>query len=738
MTDTVYTLDTARDRLTFDRTGRLISLRPFGEANLELLAPNDDDPAFIIQYLDESRTFREVSSRQAGAVTCTRQQGELTFTFTSLTGLDLYAAVTIRANPTERDTIWSFSLGNRAGLRVTSVQFPFVVMPYRLGDSGGEALVWPFGPGQLLRSPRPQDLAPDCAHTWQLVPENGTPWHYPGYTGAQFLAYYDARAGLLLQAHDAEGYVKLLKPVHRGKGLRLGLAHVGDWPRNGERVLPYRVMLGSFEGDWYDAADLYRSWSLSQPWAKPLARRKDIPGWLLDSPPHIIVRIQGQLDAGPAEPNEAFLPYKKIVPLLEPLAKELNAPLVPVIMSWERPGPWIYPDCFPPAGGDESLRGFSRMARERGWHVGTFCNGTRWVTGHYWAGYDGTKYYHERNGSASVCRTHSGEPWKEYWDTSWRPSYACCAGAALTRVTAAEFYRHMLDDGLDWIQFFDQNVGAASFACYSADHGHAPEPGRWMTDAMRALIGELHALEAQTAADSGGERAAVLSVEAPCNEYNLQDFAICDVRVVPEGHVHWSSRWIPLYHYLYHECILIQGGFGMGPEPYHMPIRTAYNLVVGEIPGAVLTGDGRLLNYDTENWAPWEPYIGSNADAVESLRAATALRRGPGKDWLVYGRMQRPAQVEGIEVIAWERGGKVHRIPAVFQGAWRAPDGRFALALANWTNAPRQVKVRDARLGAAVNAFISGRELTRMAVASTDKLLHVTIPALGAVLLCAG
>ena len=30
------------------------------------------------------------------------------------------------------------------------------------------------------------------------------------------------------------------------------------------------------------------------------------------------------------------------------------------------------------------------------------------------------------------------------------------------------------------------------------------------------------------------------------------------------------------------------------------------------IPGAVLTGDGRLLNYDTENWAPWEPYIGSN------------------------------------------------------------------------------------------------------------------------------
>ncbi|MCE5259465.1 MAG: DUF6259 domain-containing protein, partial [Chloroflexi bacterium] len=730
------TLQTCRDRLTFDAaTGRLVSLFPLDKPGCELIEANGDDPAFIIQYLDNDRAFREISSSQAGAVTCRGETGALTFSYAGLAGLNLSVTFTVRAAPDDRYSYWSFSLANNAGLRVTNVQFPFIVMPYRLGESGGEALVWPLGPGQLLRAPRPQDLAPDCAHTWQLVPENGTPWHYPGYTGAQFLAYYGAQAGLFLAARDAEGYIKLIKPVHHSRGLRLGMAHVGDWPSSGARALPYELVLGSFEGDWYDAADLYRAWSLQQPWARPLSARQDIPGWLLDSPPHVIVRIQGELDAGPAEPNEAFLPYRKIIPLLEPLAKAWDAPLVPVIMSWERPGPWIYPDCFPPAGGDESLTEFSKLVRERGWHVGTFCNGTRWVTGHYWSNYDGTAYFAEHEGLASVCCTHEGVPWKEYWDTSWRPSYACCAGAALTRATAVNYYQHMLDDGLDWIQFFDQNVGAASFACYAEDHNHPPEPGRWMTTAMQGLIGELHALEARATAESGEERKIALSVEAPCNEYNLQDFAICDVRVVPEGHVHWSSRWIPLYHYLYHECILIQGGFGMGPEPYHMPIRTAYNLVVGEIPGAVLTGDGRLLNYDTENWAPWEPYIGSNADALQSLHAATALRRGPARDWLVYGRMQRPAQVEGIEIVEWEREGKVHRIPAVFQGAWRAPDGRFALLLANWTNDARTVTLRDPRLMGDLSLVTSAEQLSTTRLNAMDSAYRVTVPSLGAVLL---
>ena len=110
--------------------------------------------------------------------------------------------------------------------------------------------------------------------------------HYPGGTFAQFLAYYNEQAGLYLACEDTAANVKMIMPVHREPGMRLGMAHIGDWPSTGERTLEYDVVLGTFTGDWYAAADLYRQWALQQPWATPLQRRTDVPAWLLDSPPY--------------------------------------------------------------------------------------------------------------------------------------------------------------------------------------------------------------------------------------------------------------------------------------------------------------------------------------------------------------------------------------------------------------------------------------------------------------------
>ncbi len=641
----------------------------------------------------------------------------------------------VKASRADALSHWSLSVRNGAGLRIVDVQFPFVVLSYRLaGQPGSEALVWPFGPGMLLRAPKPQDVEPDCAHTWQLCPENGDIGHYPGYTFAQFMAFYNDRAGLYLACHDTAGRVKLLKPVHREPSLRLGVSHVGDWPAQGERALEYDIVLGSFAGDWHAAAERYRDWSLGQPWAsKPLHARTDVPGWLLDSPPHIIVRIQGQLDIGPTTPNEAFLPYPKIIPLLERVSQQIGAPVLPVIMSWEQPGPWIYPDCFPPAGGSKSLIEFTALARERGWHVGTFCNGTRWVTGHFWSGYDGADHFAEQDGAATVCRTPAGDLWKESWDATWRPSYAGCLGAPRTRDIASHFVRTVIDLGLDWIQFFDQNVGCCTFPCFAADHDHPPVPGLWMTDAMRTTVDTFHALAAESRANApaGAVREIVYSVEGLVNECFLGDFQICDVRVVPPGHS--PASWIPLYHFLYHEFILIQGGFGSAPEPHHLPIRNAYNWVIGEIPGAVLKGDGLLLNNDTFNWAPWEPQVGDNEQSIDMLRAATVLRRGAAKDFLVYGRMLAPAKVEGIQTMRWQHGGRDHRIPAVFHAAWQSPDGRRAVALANWTAEPQQVTLVDERLGARVDVHTAAQAVEWRSVEVDQGVLRLVLPPLSCV-----
>jgi hypothetical protein len=191
-----------------------------------------------------------------------------------------------------------------------------------------------------------------------------------------------------------------------------------------------------------------------------------------------------------------------------------------------------------------------------------------------------------------------------------------------------------------------------------------------------------------------------MSVESAPAEIHLGSIALCDIRAVVEGHRAADPLWdgaIPLFHFLYHELVPIQGAFGWAPEPHHVALRNAWNLVIGELPGGVLTPSGRLLDRDTVNWAPWDDPVEDPAAGLAVLRAGLALRRGPGRDLLVFGRMERTARVRGVATLRWSSGGRDHAIPAVVHRTWRAPDGRLGLVLANWSDASRRVVVEDPR-----------------------------------------
>ncbi len=725
-------LGNTNHRLEFDpKTAQLLSLRNVGDSTQEFIESEVPEPMFIIQYVDGTKSFRQIASTEASHTSVSILAGVLTAKFHQLGGLDLNAEVTVRTSNEDPASRWSIEVDNNSGLLITDVQFPFVIVRYHLdGQTGTEALLRPYSVGQLQRAPEPAQMHPDSPVAWQFLPENGDSGHYPGLTFAQFLAYYNDRAGVYMACDDTAGSIKLIKTVHRGKGIRLGVAHVGDWPSHGSRALGYHVVLRTFKGDWYDAAELYRQWSLQQAWARaPLHKRPTVPRWLLDSPPHLVFRIQGEIDAGPAPLNTQFVPYPRIIPLAEKAAKHLNAPVVPIIMAWERPGPWVYPDCFSPAGGDQSLREFTSAARTRDWHVGTYCNGTRWVTAHYWTGYDGRTYFEDHDGNASVCRTVDGRRWAESWDRLWRPSYACCAAAPPTQQIAERFVQHLLDDGLDWIQFLDQNVGCCTFPCFSTAHGHSPAPGRWMTSAMEELLSKLRA-----AADKTG-RQVVLSVENAPNEYFMSRFDICDVRVAPPGYTRYEPDFVPLWNFLYHEFTLIQGSFGYGPDPYYTSTRNAYNFVTGAIPASILTGTGQLLNREGDPWAAWEPPMGNEDDTWEVFRTTTALRCGKAHDFLVYGRMERPANIDGIVTKSWLYKERENRIPAVFHSAWSSPNGRFGIVLANWTSEGQTVHIHDRRLGPRYVKTVSATEMASTTHTAGTAAVEVLLPPLSCVLL---
>lgn len=680
-------LQTSKERMLLDEFGRIVSFTSLAAPEQEWIV-SETFPAFMLQYKDKNR-FVEVESCTDCVLTKETEQG-LECTYHNVGGLPLH--VTLLAEVRDDSFQFTASLENQEHIEVTGIGYPMIIVKYGLGsDNRNDALLYPRNTGVLYQAPEPFHLEPDSFHAWRFLPENGDTYHYPGQIFAQFLAYYNNEVGIYAACDDITGQLKLIKPVHRD-GLRLGFFHAADW-RN-SRNLGYHIILKSFCGDWYQAADLYRQWSGSQHFSIPLSKRNDIPEWLLDSPPHVVLRIKGRLDEGPATPNDCFQPYEKAIPILEQVAKELDAPLAPIIMSWENKGPWVYPDCFPPAGGDDSLSRFTSMARERGWHVGSYCNGTRWVTANYWSGYNGTDYLAKFEGEKTFCHTIDGKPWKEHWDMSWRESYPTCLFVEQTRKTAEDFCRHLMEDGLDYIQFLDQNVGCTAFPCYSTDHGHPPMPGKWMTDAMEELGNTFVNIQKESG------RPMTFALEQPCCEYFMPYIQICDVRVGPPGHSYYKKGFVPLAMYLFHEYMLFQGAFGCGQEPYHLPIRTAANLVWGAIPGGVLTDKGDFVNRDHPMpWAAWEPPLGNAQHAKTMIKNATALRRGIGKPYLVYGKMQPPANIQDIEQCRWQYGGLDNEAPALFHAAWEDQNGRYCVILANWTDVPRDCILDEPRLG---------------------------------------
>ena len=697
-TKKTHTLRTRTDTLKFDvGTGRLISFRSAAAPGQEFIESSLDHPVCAIQWLDEQRQSRWMDSHSTRRirVRCGKfgKGQRLTIECIGLGRKDLDLVGTVTVSPDDPMSRWTCALTNRAGVEIVDVQFPFVVARYQLGGkAGSETIVMPQSFGYLIREPTMQKLGPDGLACWDFAPRGmHTGWnHYPGVYFAQFMAYYNDRAGLYLAMNDTAGHVKRFKPIHREPGIRFGIAHVGDWPRRGRRALGYDVLLGSFTGDWWDAAGIYREWSLRQKWAVPLPQKK-VPDWLTDSPVYITIRPQGILDTGPVHPVKEFLPYEKCLPILEKIARAVNAPLAVILMGWERAGSWVYPDCFPPVGGEKSMRNFIRRVRQRGWHAGSFCNGTRWVTSHNWNGYDGGEYFNRHDGRASVCRHPDGNLWADHW--GWRDSYLQCSGTVKTRAVATDFVKHLISWGMDSIQFFDQNLGAATFPCFAKDHEHPPMPGKWMAAKMEQLLADF-----RNAAVEAKAPEVIHSVEMCTNEYSLPLFDESDSRLYPPGTVGCFGDAIPIYQFLFHECIVMHGMMGVAPEPYHLEIRNAFNGVMGEIPGAVMIGDGSLLAKNTDNWADWEPKVGNNDYALAMIRAVTELRRGAGKDFLVYGRMQRPCAISGVRMIKWKWQQCPYAIPAVFHGCWTAPDGRYAVALANWTDRPRRVTVQDARL----------------------------------------
>ncbi len=95
---------------------------------------------------------------------------------------------------------------------------------------------------------------------------------HPGVMSMQWMAYYDAEDPNLFfwGTRDVEHHVKpyIVYQEKANQGLCFGAQYYppDSLTTTGPVIIPFPVIISARKGDWYDAAQFYRSWALGQSW----------------------------------------------------------------------------------------------------------------------------------------------------------------------------------------------------------------------------------------------------------------------------------------------------------------------------------------------------------------------------------------------------------------------------------------------------------------------------------------
>jgi len=179
--------------------------------------------------------------------------------------LDVTATVTLAEDSSLSD--WRLKLTNRSDdWGLWQMDFP------RVG---------PVGPGGQVCVPSKWGRVHD-------VPFASYRGAYPSqHAFGQLMCWWGENAGVYFGAHDpSAGMKQLVAEAVGNDGTAMAIT---TYPPDmgvpmAERDLGFDVVIGAHDGDWFDAAKIYRQWAIEQFWCRrgPLSERDEMPQWWRD------------------------------------------------------------------------------------------------------------------------------------------------------------------------------------------------------------------------------------------------------------------------------------------------------------------------------------------------------------------------------------------------------------------------------------------------------------------------
>jgi hypothetical protein len=596
---------------------------------------------------------------------------------------------------------WRIAVDSPGTLAIAQVRFPRLTgIPSR----AVEELAVPRWMGALARDPVTLLAGPDGKG-------RRLEWTYPGTLSLQMLALYRrGGSGLYAAADDTLAYRKTfaiwrertpypLSRRERGTGgedsTERGVRGTGGEDFGYELVHPlenparpragwtpaYAALLGTFRGDWITAAERYRAWGTRQVWARgSRLARGVVPEWLLGT--------------GMWVWNRGRSP--SVVPPALALERALRLP-VGIYWHWWHHGPYdtSFPDYLPPRDGVDTFRAAVAAAHAAGSHAIVYMNQRLWCTGTPSWGSAGAARWavKERDGRVreEVYNVFDPQPCATMDVTTpfWRAKYAGIADTVLR------------DYDVDGI-YMDQAV--QSLVCWDSTHGHPVGGGNYWMGGFRALA-------AQIRAQAG--RPVLLAGEGAGEPWLPELDLMLTLQVSQERYTEPGSGWepIPFFQAVYHAYGVTYGSYSslvMPPYDELWPAEFA-----PREPLALLDRRFRrqffLEQARSFVWGLQPTIANFRASQLQDRPEETAYMmrlariRARALDYLLYGTWLRPpdlivpsvdVDLSRVSIYAPPRGGatmSTARFPAALAAAWRAPDGRVAVAVASIIDEPMSI-----------------------------------------------
>lgn len=580
------------------------------------------------------------------------------------TGDSFKGSVTVRVKVTQNspNTHWRASVKNDGDRAIAFLTVPVVRGVKPLGDS--DSLVVPLKQGRLINNPT-------------AALQSRVRMRYPcGEGPMQFSAYYGQTGGFYVNARDSVGHVKrqTWKHQHGPKDrLQFEYEHFFSKDPGADQQTPYETVIGSFAGDWHDAAERYRAWAKNS-------------SLLPDSPPPIPNRAVNVAVSSTATSyfrpqggiNQPNTPYDKTVSEVVKLRKFLNVPLTGVRwLGWEKHGMPPGGDSFPP---HEGMAAFKRALSK------FESNGVRTVPIYHGKGIKRVSDYfashpnspemaiHERDGKPLVKTDHHGlkNYMLSYVESDWEPRVRRHI-QKLAEAGASE----LALDGLSW----DWSPG-----CYDENHDHPVGRGGnwWAKRTVKLLKDSKGMLDAHGPSDTTVSGEGITDAFLPwTNVVNTRD---------PQGELmspllkRGVGRQIPLFTYTFGDLVVVRGINNTplvtrhGNSRIFLQIVTGRQLVWGTIPE---------INHVPVPLSKFDAKLKTYLKRVAQARTYWANR------FLAHGRLLRTPDIPSVQISAPgpKQTNVTFRSPAVLSTAWRSPQGEVGVVLTNVSGSKQSVRL---------------------------------------------